>query len=183
MKRAICITILMTTVISSIGCGQAVSTKKAKEEKQDLQSIGRILGIYPTPTVSSIKFERVGGYPHPVPHTYYSIAISLGHPAVLTKTGRDDVMSWDCNFELTSTERDRLILNLESAYLVRDDQPSFMVDAGNSYLKVLSGTALLGQHPFKDGDSLDPSILLIEGQPLYQQLAELFDRYACIQVN
>lgn len=182
MKRTFWTSILSAILISAMGCGQSVSTKESEKEKQEPQRIGRVLGIYPTPTVTGIKFERTGGYPPQAPHTHYSIGISLGQPAVLTKTGRDDVFSWNCQFELTATERDQLIANLESAYLVRDDREYSLVDAGNSYLKVLSSTQLLGEHPFKVGDGLDPAILLIEGQPLLQQLNELFNRFACVQV-
>ncbi len=181
MKRTFWNSLVAVALISSIGCGQAVSTKTTEEKKQEPIRVGKILGIYPTPTVTSIKFERSGGYPPPAPYTHYSIAISLGHPAILTKTGRDDIMSWNCQFELTLAEREQLIVNLESAYLARDDRDSIMVDAGNSYLKVLSGSQLLGEHPFKSGDSLDPAILLIEGQPLLQQLSELHQRFECLQ--
>ncbi len=184
MNRTFWTSILTAALIASIGCGQAVSTKQTEDKEPQPLAARKILGIYPTSTVMGIKFENVGGYPPPAPYTHYSIGISLGHPTILTKTGRDDLFSWNCDFVLTPSERDQLIANLESAYLVREDRDSIMVDAGNSYLKVISTSQrLLGEHPFKGGDNLDPAILLIEGQPLIQQLNELLHRYECLQVN
>lgn len=183
MKKAYWISMILAAGLVSIGCSQTIATKdKNESERQEPLRYGKILGIYPTQEVVKVEMEHVGGFPAPPPHTSYKISILLNRPAMVTKIGRDDVMSWSCDFVLPDSDRDLLIRNLEEAYLTTETKQDVAVDQGTEYLRVYSAAGRLGEHPFEGGEFNHATVPFIKSAPLRLQLSEIFDRFTCVHV-